>query len=67
MWVKKVTEFRAVGGDCAITDALFFSVADTGFPEIFGQTDYGDDVEDEWFIVFLLRQLTMVFPGLIVR
>ncbi|KAL2083639.1 hypothetical protein ACEWY4_021412 [Coilia grayii] len=29
-----------------------------------GSTDFGDNVEDEWFIVFLLQQITKTFPEL---
>ncbi|KAI1411496.1 SGT1-domain-containing protein [Hypoxylon sp. FL1857] len=32
-----------------------------------GITDYGDSVEDEWLIVYLLRELTRSFPALWVR
>ncbi|RYP65234.1 hypothetical protein DL771_008398 [Monosporascus sp. 5C6A] len=32
-----------------------------------GTTDYGDSVEDEWLIVFLLRELTKSFTNLWVR
>lgn len=32
-----------------------------------GITDYGDAVEDEWLIVYMLRQLTQSFPDLWVR
>ncbi|RYP49007.1 hypothetical protein DL768_005198 [Monosporascus sp. mg162] len=32
-----------------------------------GTTDYGDSVEDEWLIVFLLRELTKAFTNLWVR
>ncbi|KAI0880996.1 SGT1-domain-containing protein [Annulohypoxylon maeteangense] len=32
-----------------------------------GTTDYGDSVEDEWLIVYLLRELTKSFPTLWVR
>ncbi|OTA98570.1 hypothetical protein M426DRAFT_69553 [Hypoxylon sp. CI-4A] len=32
-----------------------------------GATDYGDSVEDEWLIVYLLRELTKTFPVLWVR
>lgn len=31
-----------------------------------GQTNFGDNVEDEWFIVFLLKQLTKHDPDLVV-
>ncbi|XP_072043233.1 protein ecdysoneless homolog [Amphiura filiformis] len=32
---------------------------------LFGATHFGDNIEDEWFIVYLLHQLTAVFPGLV--
>ncbi|KAH8887097.1 SGT1-domain-containing protein [Thozetella sp. PMI_491] len=32
-----------------------------------GITDYGDNVEDEWLIVYLLRELSKKFPSLWVR
>ncbi|ESO94107.1 hypothetical protein LOTGIDRAFT_145160 [Lottia gigantea] len=30
-----------------------------------GQTNYGDNIDDEWFIVYLLFQLTKACPGLV--
>ncbi|KAI1262043.1 SGT1-domain-containing protein [Xylariaceae sp. FL1019] len=38
-----------------------------GLVYLHGTTDYGDSVEDEWLIVYLLRQLTIDFPTLWVR
>ncbi|KAF6736348.1 ecdysoneless-like protein [Oryzias melastigma] len=32
-----------------------------------GITQFGDNVEDEWFIVYLLQQITKTFPELVVR
>ncbi|XP_048864511.1 protein ecdysoneless homolog isoform X2 [Brienomyrus brachyistius] len=32
-----------------------------------GSTKYGDNVEDEWFIVYLLQQITLAFPELAAR
>lgn len=32
-----------------------------------GQTEYGDSAEDEWVIVWLLRELTKRFPELWVK
>ena len=29
-----------------------------------GCTEFGDNVEDEWFIVYLLQQITKTFPEL---
>lgn len=36
-------------------------------PHLHGRTHYGDNIEDEWFIVFLLLQLTKAFKDLVVR
>ncbi|KAI0024090.1 SGT1-domain-containing protein [Xylariomycetidae sp. FL0641] len=40
---------------------------DTNLVYLHGRTDYGDSVEDEWLIVYLLRELTRSFPNLWVR
>lgn len=34
---------------------------------LYGITHYGDNIEDEWFIVFLLMRLTENMPGLVAR
>ncbi|XP_071505340.1 protein ecdysoneless homolog [Diadema antillarum] len=39
------------GGDCP--------------PHLHGVTDFGDNVDDEWVIVYFLSQLTAAFPGLV--
>ncbi|XP_054288153.1 protein ecdysoneless-like isoform X1 [Macrosteles quadrilineatus] len=36
-------------------------------PHLYGVTHYGDNIEDEWFIVFLLIKATQEIPGLIAR
>ncbi|KAI4471110.1 sgt1 protein hsgt1 suppressor of gcr2 [Holotrichia oblita] len=36
-------------------------------PHLYGITYYGDNIEDEWFIVFLLNQLSREFEELIIR
>ncbi|TGJ80246.1 hypothetical protein E0Z10_g8527 [Xylaria hypoxylon] len=38
-----------------------------GLVYLHGTTDYGDSIEDEWLIVYLLRRLTVTFPSLWVR
>ncbi|KAL2127886.1 hypothetical protein VTI74DRAFT_10015 [Chaetomium olivicolor] len=38
-----------------------------GMPYLHGTTHYGDNVEDEWLIVYLLRELTKSFPNLWIR
>lgn len=32
-----------------------------------GLTKFGDNIEDEWFIVYLLREITKEFPELVAR
>lgn len=34
---------------------------------LYGMTDYGDCVEDEWLIVYILREITKQFPNLWAR
>ncbi|KAG7120696.1 Protein ecdysoneless like protein [Verticillium longisporum] len=41
--------------------------SDQGLAYVHGITDYGDSVEDEWLIVFLLRKLSLVNPNLWIR
>ncbi|XP_023015143.2 ecdysoneless cell cycle regulator [Leptinotarsa decemlineata] len=36
-------------------------------PHLYGVSHYGDNIEDEWFMVFLLLQLTKEMKGLIAR
>ncbi|KAG5971979.1 hypothetical protein E4U55_000981 [Claviceps digitariae] len=38
-----------------------------GLMFLYGITDYGEAVEDEWLIVYMLRELTKLFPCLWVR
>ena len=38
-----------------------------GTPYLYGVTHYGENVEDEWLIVYLLRELTKTFRNLWVR
>lgn len=32
-----------------------------------GRTNYGDSVEDEWFVVYILRELSKIFPEIWIR
>ncbi|KAJ8924921.1 hypothetical protein NQ315_001078 [Exocentrus adspersus] len=36
-------------------------------PHLYGVSHYGDNIEDEWFIVYILQQLTKEINGLIAR
>ncbi|KAI0441798.1 SGT1-domain-containing protein [Xylaria telfairii] len=40
---------------------------EAGLVYLCGSTDYGDSIEDEWLIVYLLRRLTTTIPSLWVR
>ncbi|KAM7221495.1 SGT1 domain containing protein [Rhypophila decipiens] len=40
---------------------------ENGQAYLHGITDYGDNVEDEWLIVYLLRELSKSFPSLWIR
>jgi hypothetical protein len=34
---------------------------------IYGITKFGDSIEDEWFIVYVVKQITKDFPELVAR
>uniref|UniRef100_A0A8C4MG79 Ecdysoneless cell cycle regulator n=1 Tax=Equus asinus asinus TaxID=83772 RepID=A0A8C4MG79_EQUAS len=34
---------------------------------MFGVTKFGDNIEDEWFIVYVVKQITKEFPELVAR
>lgn len=34
---------------------------------MFGTTKFGDNIEDEWFIVYIVKQITKEFPELVAR
>ncbi|KAJ1648010.1 hypothetical protein IWQ61_010035 [Dispira simplex] len=36
-------------------------------PILSGETRYGDCMDDEWFVVYLVRRITQVFPYLVAR
>ncbi|KAK1774036.1 SGT1 protein-domain-containing protein [Copromyces sp. CBS 386.78] len=40
---------------------------ENGLVYLHGRTDYGDNVEDEWLIVYFLRALSLSFPNLWIR
>lgn len=49
-----------LSGQGVLTDRL-------GLHYLYGITDYGDCVEDEWLIVYILRELTNQFPNVWAR
>lgn len=58
---KLISSFDWLNGDILIVPA-------GGVPaHIGGSTVFGDSVEDEWFIVYLLLQITQAFPELAAR
>lgn len=36
-------------------------------PHLYGQTNFGDNIDDEWFIVYLLFELSKYFPDLVIK
>lgn len=47
---------------------LRFKPEKGGVPaHMFGVTKFGDNIEDEWFIVYLVKQITKEFPELVAR
>ncbi|KAK9313016.1 SGT1 protein-domain-containing protein [Lipomyces starkeyi] len=38
-----------------------------GEPCLRGVTEFGDSIDDEWFIVFILRELSKKFPDIVVK
>ena len=46
---------------------MFFLLTGGVPAHIGGSTQFGDNVEDEWFIVYLLQQITEAFPDIAAR
>ncbi|XP_021059488.1 protein ecdysoneless homolog [Mus pahari] len=47
---------------------LKYKPAKGGVPaHIYGMTKFGDNIEDEWFIVYVIKQITQEFPELVAR
>ncbi|XP_060238030.1 protein ecdysoneless homolog isoform X2 [Meriones unguiculatus] len=45
---------------------LKYKPAKGGVPaHIYGMTKFGDNIEDEWFIVYVIKQITKAFPELV--
>ncbi|KAJ3287042.1 hypothetical protein HK104_008781 [Borealophlyctis nickersoniae] len=50
-------------------DAFGLNIVDSGglnFPHLNGRTGFGDCLDDEWFIVFLLHKISAHFPGTVI-
>lgn len=43
------------------------SLSTTAIPHLHGHIRFGDNLEDEWFTVFLLFEISRAFPGLSIR
>ena len=44
-----------------------FQNPDSNPPHLHGSTSFGDNIDDEWFIVSLLYEITREFAGTVVR
>lgn len=51
----------------SLTSFFVFFVLEKLQSHLYGITHFGDNIEDEWFVVFLLFQITKEVDGLIVR
>lgn len=57
---------------CAQTSLFGYMIAFLLFlgdvpAHMFGMTKFGDNIEDEWFIVYVVKQITKEFPELVAR
>jgi hypothetical protein len=48
-------------------DSFHLLLCEEGIPHLYGTTRFGDNIEDEWFIVHLLVQLSEKYPELIIK
>jgi hypothetical protein len=46
---------------------VFYFIVENLPPHLYGKTCYGDNIEDEWLIVYLLFNLTKQFEGLVAK
>ncbi|XP_038166483.1 protein ecdysoneless homolog isoform X1 [Arvicola amphibius] len=47
---------------------LKYKPAKGGVPaHMYGMTKFGDNIEDEWFIVYVIKEITKAFPELVAR
>ncbi|PIK59671.1 hypothetical protein BSL78_03402 [Apostichopus japonicus] len=56
IWQKDRFGLRCVTSQTGVNDTVFP-------PHLHGQTQFGDNIEDEWFILYLLSVITNKFPG----
>ncbi|KAG6000277.1 hypothetical protein E4U21_005625 [Claviceps maximensis] len=62
--MDSLTSLHLNPAQTVLTLTWLFSV---GLVFLYGITDYGEAIEDEWLIVYMLRELTKLFPHLWVR
>ncbi|XP_044470707.1 protein ecdysoneless homolog [Mangifera indica] len=46
---------------------FFLSLSDAPVPHLYGRLRFGDNLEDEWFTVFLIFEISRAFPNLSIR
>jgi hypothetical protein len=63
--VQGLKNFTKISPYLDTTLILFISGSNPG--HLKGSTNFGDNVEDEWFIVWLLLQLTKQFPEIVAK
>lgn len=79
IWQKDPFELRIVkneSGKRIIKEFSFLSFSlfilnfikiDPSYPFLHGKTKFGDCIDDEWFIVFLLRQISLKYKEAVIR
>jgi hypothetical protein len=71
IWQKDPFQLRAQQDGrltvCILAYTIFMAVTDQNGLYLAGHTVFGDCIDDEWFIVFLLRRITQLYPDAVVQ
>ncbi|XP_044737684.1 protein ecdysoneless [Chrysoperla carnea] len=68
LWHKDKFNLRLINKDENILNkCIGIEKTDDSRPYLYGVTHFGDNIEDEWFIVFLLFQLSREISDIIIR
>nr|CAD7398115.1 unnamed protein product [Timema poppensis] len=60
-------QHRVFARQCELTLQCVSLSRPDNSPHLYGATHYGENIEDEWFIVFLLLQLTKEIDDIVIR
>lgn len=65
--VSFLTEFYFVSGVNREYHEMFRLFPDDSSPHLYGLTFYGENIQDEWYIVEIICHLTKIYPHVIGR